>query len=72
MVEAGEENLSRLLLEFNNLSLGGQQEAQENVEMTVSEEAWEHQPMEEEDKELTDRSGVTNARKRKKRKDHCS
>ena len=43
--EAGEENLSRLLLEFDNIRIGSQQESQEDVEMTVSEETKEHQPM---------------------------
>ena len=69
-VEEGEENLSRLLLEFTNLSLGGQQEAQEDVDMTVSEEAGEPQQMEEEEEELTDMSGATKAKKKRKRKHH--
>ena len=66
-VEAGEENLSLLLLEFTNLSLGGHKEAQD-VEINASEEAGEQEPIEEEEEELTVMYGAHKAKKRKKRK----
>ena len=59
-------------MELDNFSIGGQQESQEDVEMTVSQEALEHQSIEEEEKEFTDMSEATKARKRKKRKHHRS
>ena len=72
--EDREANFSHLLLESEKLRIGSQEESQEDVEMTVSEEPSEHQPMEEEEREeeLTDKSGPAKGRKRRDKKHHSS
>ena len=49
--ESRDANLSHLLSNFENLRTCNQEESQEDVEMFVSEEHSEHQPMEEEERE---------------------
>ena len=61
-------------MESEKLRIGSQEESQEDVEITVSEEPSEHQPMEEEEREeeLTDRSRTGKGRESRRKKHHNS